>query len=74
VLKRTLQEIIESNWRYGQDMPSKGYIFNSTYISDFSNEEVVFISKGNCTGERIGAEYLIPSPPGSIANTLTICS
>lgn len=74
VLNRTLQEIIENNWRYGPDRPSKGYIFNSTYSSDFRTEEVLFITKGNCTIERIGAEYLTPArPSGSITSSLQIC-
>ena len=74
VLSRTLQEIIETNWKIGEDRPSKGYIFNSTYTSLGSyGEEVLFITKGNCTIGRIGAEYLSPAQPGSITSSLQIC-
>jgi len=74
VLKRTLQEIIEINWKIGPDRPSKGYVFNSTYTSAFRTEEVLFITKGNCTTERIGGEHISPAPPaGSITSSLEIC-
>ena len=73
-LKRTLLGIIETNWKIGEDRPSKGYIFNSTYSSSGSyGEEILFIAKGNCTMERIGAEHLSPAQPGSITSSLQIC-
>jgi len=75
VLNRTLEGLIETNWRYGPDRPFKGYIFNSTYSSSGSyGEEVLFIAKGNCTIGRIGAEHPIPVlPTGSVSNSLEIC-
>ena len=73
VLNRTLQEIIEINWKIGDDRPFKGYIFNSTYSSGSYGEEVLFIIKGNCTTERIGAEHFSSAFPGSITSSLEIC-
>ena len=77
VLNRTLQEVIDANWKIGPENPSKGYIFNSTYhpSSGSGTDGVLFMEAGNCTGERIGAEHLSPVPPsGSIISSLVICS
>jgi hypothetical protein len=73
ILNRTLQEAIESNWKMGLDRPVKGYLFNSTYSSESKTEEILIISKGNCTIERIGGEYLSPAYPGDIISSLEIC-
>lgn len=73
VLTRTIQEAIDSTWKVGDDRPVKGYIFNASYISDNSKKNVVLLSKGNCTGERIGAEHLTPVYPGNIRSSLEIC-
>jgi competence protein ComGC len=73
-LNRTLRGAIESNWKIGPSTPYKGYVFNATYSSDSRVKEVMFITAGNCsrTG-RIGAEYLSPAYPGTIASSLEIC-
>jgi hypothetical protein len=77
VLNRTLQGIMKVNWKYGPDRPFKGYIFNSSYFlnSTYSTrtEEVLFITQGNCTTERIGGDYFSPAQPGSITSSLEIC-
>lgn len=73
MLTRTIQEAVESNWRVGVDRPVKGYRFNATYSSEAVMKNVVFIAKGNCTIERIGAEHLSPVYPGTIRSSLEIC-
>ena len=74
VLNRTLQEVIDSNWKIGADRPIKGYIFNATYRSESRAETFIIVSKGTCTSERIGAEYLMPAYPGNIRSSLEMCS
>lgn len=73
VLKRTIKQIIESSWKIGAERPSKGYIFNSSYVSDSRTTEFVLVQEGNCTGSRIGGEYISPAYPGDIRSTLEIC-
>ena len=73
VLTRTIQEAVESNWKMGADRPVKGYIFNATYSSDALSKNVILLTKGNCTNERIGAEHLSPVYPGNIRSLLEIC-
>ncbi len=73
VLRRTVQESVETAWRVGADRPVKGYVFNATYVSDNTKKNVIFIAKGNCTSEKIGAEHLSPVYPGNIRSSLEIC-
>jgi len=73
-LNRTLREAIKSNWNIGADRPTKGYMFNSTYKSGTIINDVIYIQEGNCSGNKIGAEYSTPEQPGDIINTLTFCS
>ena len=73
ILTKTIQETVESNWRIGADRPVKGYIFNATYSSEATRKNIAFISKGNCSTERIGAEHLSPAFPGNIRSALEIC-
>lgn len=72
-LKRTIQGAVEANWRIGPDRPIKGYLFNSTYSSESRAKEVLAMTKGNCTYERIGGEYEIPAYPGNIRVALEMC-
>lgn len=74
VLKETISKIVESSWNIGEGNPDTGYIFNATYKSDYTSEEIVFIQKGTCSVNRIGGDYLVPAFSGTIINSLTICS
>jgi len=77
VLAENVQEVVESSWQIGPDRPIKGYIFESVYVTNSSGqrneEKLASISSGSCNGSMSGAEYLIPSFPGRIVNTLDLC-
>ncbi|MBS3066071.1 hypothetical protein J4229_03445 [Candidatus Pacearchaeota archaeon] len=73
MLTRTLQEMIDFNWKIGEDKPFKGYMFNASY-SSANKEEILLIKKGLCATEKIGAEHLSPATPGAIISILEICS
>ena len=51
VLDFTLNEIIEKSWQVGENLPVKGYELK--ILSD--NNEIMFIQKGNSTGNSKGA-------------------
>lgn len=74
VLEKTAREIVESSWKVGADRAVKGYVFNSTYSSEIRNEEIMFISRGNCSFNMVGAEYFFSAHPGTITVSLKICS
>ncbi|MCH7568200.1 MAG: hypothetical protein IIA87_02150 [Nanoarchaeota archaeon] len=73
VLNTTLKGLFEASWQVGSDRPIKAYKFNSIYSSDSSKEEIISLSKGNCTGRIRGASYLSPAFPGVIESTLELC-
>jgi len=75
VLNETLSEIIESSWQIGEDRPLKGYELASFYrVGEDSQEEIIKLNSGNCTGGVRGASYLTPTFPGKIKTSLKICS
>ncbi|MEM4271610.1 MAG: hypothetical protein QXD13_00760 [Candidatus Pacearchaeota archaeon] len=73
VLKADILALIESAWRIGPDRYYKGYIFNATYVSSSTTDEILSIRKGNCSVNLIGGDYITPSPPGNIKAELKIC-
>ncbi len=76
VLKRSLEESIEAGFQYGHENAVKGYEFNASYSrnSSKSGEEVLFISKGNCSsGIKSGAEEFISASLGVISYSLELC-
>lgn len=72
-LDSTISALINSAWKVGPDRPVKGYKFNSTYVSSSTTAGILFISKGNCSLNLIGGEYITPAPPGNIKAELKIC-
>ncbi len=73
VLEETLKAAISTNWKIGPERPVKGYVFNSSYVSEGITREVIYVSDGACGTERVGAEYLTPVYPGNIRSVLDIC-
>ncbi len=75
-LNASLMKSLELGWQVGADRPIKGYVFTSMYESSVAseNQEIISISKGNCSAGYRGAEYLSPAFPGSIVSTLKICT
>jgi len=74
VLNETLTNLIENSWRFGDERAIKGYAFNSSYFLNGSvSEEIVYLSRGNCTGTIRGGESLIPSYPGNIISRMMLC-
>ncbi len=73
-LNYTLEAIVGNSFRIGEEFPLKGYEFRSIYsMNSSATEEILFLSEGNCSSNRIGSEYLIPSSPGVIVNKLELC-
>jgi hypothetical protein len=78
VLNRTIKNILDSTWRYGEDLPLKGYSFESVYSLNNSaqagtEERFLGILEGNCNGTIVGNSYWSPEFPGSITSTLKLC-
>lgn len=75
VAKETLGALINSAYpQIGPEANIKGYEYKSVYSrEDDSQEEVIFLNKGNCSQSQRGAELLIPSYPGTISNSLNLC-
>jgi len=73
VLNQTLTEILDSSWKVGPERAVKGYVFNSTYDTNTTQEVLVTIVRGECSFNRKGAEYLIPAFPGTIISSFDLC-
>jgi len=76
VLNSTINQIIESSWKIGEDRPLKGYEFISEYESsgESPSEIIISLNSGNCTNSIRGASYVTPAFPGNIESRLKICS
>lgn len=68
-----IKDIIESSFNVSEEASTKGYEFLSKYTLEATEEEIILISKGNCTNSIKGAEYLAPAFPGTISSTLKLC-
>ena len=75
VAKKTLKALIDSAFpQISPESSIKGYEYKSIYLREnASQEEIIFLSKGNCSQSIRGAEVLIPSYPGTISNSLNLC-
>ncbi len=71
--EKTLNEIIETSFLIEEKASIKGYEFNSIYTDKNIEEEIISLSKGNCSTSIRGSELLIPSLPGTISNELKLC-
>jgi hypothetical protein len=74
MLKRTMKDVIELNWKIGEESVFKGYMLNVTYSSETSSSEILYITEGNCSLNIIGAEQSISAQPGRITTSLNLCS
>lgn len=73
MLNKTASQMIENSWGIGPDKRFKGYVLNSTYSGDSVSEKIMIISRGNCSFNAIGGEYLSPAYPGNIRTNLKLC-
>ncbi len=71
--KKTLNEIIEESFLIDEKASIKGYEFKSIYTDKDIEEEIISLSKGNCSASVRGSELLLPALPGIISNTLKLC-
>ena len=71
--EKTLNEIIEASFLAEEQAKIKGYEFKSIYTDKDIAEEIISLSKGNCSAAIRGSELLIPALPGTISNTLKLC-
>ena len=75
-LNETLTDIFDVSWTVGPEASVKGYVFKSVYsvnASESTGLNFVFLKKGSCEFNKIGAEYLVNAYPGSLINTLELC-
>jgi len=73
VLNTTIRGILDSSWKVGPERAIKGYSFNSLYTTNSTQKEILVIARGNCSFNRKGSEYLIPTFPGTIVSSLDLC-
>ncbi len=75
ILNRTTKSIVEASWKVGADDKYKGYIFNITHTSNFTQtgEEVLSINKGECLGNKVGSEEPIPIRGGELIVSFKAC-
>jgi argininosuccinate lyase len=73
VLEETAKEILNSSFLVSQESRIKGYEFESYYGNNESQEDILYLSEGNCSGSLRGAEYLSPAFPGTVTTSLKIC-
>jgi hypothetical protein len=76
VANSLLNELIEASYSsVGPSSSLKGYEFTAIYSNNIDlEEEFIRITEGTCEGSLRGAEILNPAFPGTIVNTLILCS
>mgnify|MGYP006284139767 CR=1 FL=1 len=73
-LNRTLKNLFESSWNVGENSSYKGYIFEVVYVNNDRESSELVIKEGTCEGNFVGAEILVPSYPGTLINSFSLCS
>ncbi|MCX8159017.1 MAG: hypothetical protein N3D20_01860 [Candidatus Pacearchaeota archaeon] len=73
ILNESLSSVINSAWKISGESYIKGYAFNAAYNSTNNFEEIINITKGDCSANIVGAEYLFSEHPGVIVSSLKIC-
>ncbi len=74
--EKALAETLAASWSVGANRPIKGYIFNSNYTQNLTQDvskEIITITNGNCSSKYTTAEYLIPADNGIIINSFRLC-
>lgn len=73
VLKEEIGGIIDASFFVSGEGAVKGYEFKSVFTSNLSEEEIIFISAGNCSSAFRGSEILTPAYPGTIVSSMKLC-
>lgn len=73
-LEETLPLILDASWQTGENRPIKGYEFQSFYKTNSTQESIINITKGTCPSSFRSASTSISAFPGTIVNTLKICT
>jgi hypothetical protein len=74
VLNETIHPILDVSWQVGIDRPLKGYEFLSEYKTNSTQETIIQITKGNCTGNFRTGEAFTSFFPGTIVTSLKVCT
>ncbi len=70
----SIKEILSSSFKVGDDRPIKGYEFEAVYSNENDIDAIFNISEGVCNGSFEGSEYISSAFPGTIVNSLKLCS
>ena len=70
ILNESAIGLLDSSWTVGPDRPDKGYVFEVNYTIGASNENILTIQRGDCSGSRRGEEFLSPQ----ITAKMQVCS
>lgn len=78
-LNETVKSILDSSLLVNNEASMKGYILNADYVKGNSSlgsesSNIISLSKGNCSSDIRGAEYIMPAFPGRIIIGLEMCS
>ena len=77
VLNATLSQLAEKSWLVGSENPVKAYSLNVSYFESIRNatssEEILILKKGNCTGNKAGAEHFLHHESGNVVMAMEIC-
>lgn len=73
ILENDLKGIFSASWNIGSQSNYKGYIFSS-YLNLSQETELISISEGNCSGNYIVADSILPSNSGTIISSFKLCS
>lgn len=69
-----IKGILSSSFKVGEDRPIKGYEFEAVYVNEDKKDAIFNISEGICDGSFEGSEYISSAFPGTIVNSLKLCS
>ena len=75
VAEEEISRMIDASFFVSEEGALKGYEFKSVFTSNSTDteEEIVFINKGNCSVGFRGSEILTPAYPGTIVSSMKLC-
>jgi hypothetical protein len=71
VLNSTLVELIDVSFELGPNADEKGIVFEAYYSSNFSRDDIIIVSRGECGDNFRGSDKPVV---GKIKSSLKICN
>jgi hypothetical protein len=74
MLKRDIEDLVESSWNFGSDSPEKNYSLKVHAVSSAGHQQDLVVLGTDCSGAKRGADVPLDASAGmDITVTLELC-